>query len=54
MTMADFIANLASATLTPTKTEFGEKMHDESVSEEEKQEILEAVEMAGGYDNLED
>lgn len=51
MTMADFIANLA---LAPTKTEFGEKMHDESVSEEEKQEILEAVEMAGGYDNLED
>ena len=54
MTMADFIANLASATLAPTKTEFGERMHDPTVSEGEKQEILEAVEMAGGYDNLED
>lgn len=54
MTMADFIASLARSATAPTKSEFGERMHDQNVTEEEKQEILEAVEMAGGYDNLED
>lgn len=54
MTMADFIASLVNSTIAPTKSEFGERMHDPAVSEEKKQEILEAVEMAGGYDNLED
>lgn len=54
MTMADFIASLVDAMIAPTKSEFGERMHDPNVTEEEKQEILEAVEMAGGYDNLED
>lgn len=52
MNMLDFI--LAASNQTVTKSEFGQKMHDPTVSEEEKARILEAVAMAGGYDNLED
>lgn len=37
---------------TPTKKEFGEKMHDCTVSETVKQAILKATELAGGYDCL--
>ena len=54
MTMTDFIAKLANASLAPTKSEFGSIMHGDDVSEDEKQRVLEEVELAGGYDNLED
>ena len=52
MNMLDFLMRAASN--LPTKTEFGEKMHDDDVSEEEKERILKSVEEAGGYDNLDD
>ena len=52
MNMLDFI--LAASKQTITKNEFGLKMHDPDISEEEKLKILEEVVMAGGYDNLED
>lgn len=51
MSMLDFIM---AATALPTKSEFGRIMHDDRKSEEEKQRILEAVDKAGGYDNLPD
>ena len=38
----------------PTKRRFGEIMHDDSMTEDEKHEIAERVLMAGGYDVLED
>ena len=38
----------------PSKLEFGRKMHDPDVSEEEKMRELEKVIMAGGYDGLPD
>ena len=52
MNMLDFI--LAASKQTITKSEFGRKMHDPDISEEEKLKILEDVVMAGGYDNLDD
>lgn len=51
MSMLDFIM---AAAAVPTKREFGRIMHDDNKSEEEKQLVLEAVERAGGYDNLAD
>ena len=52
MNMLDFI--LAASRQTITKSEFGLKMHDPTISEDKKFKILEEVVMAGGYDNLED
>ena len=52
MNMLEFL--MATSIKTPTKSEFGRLMHDDEVSEEEKQRILKSVEAAGGYDNLED
>lgn len=49
-TLYDLI--VAAGAALPTKQEFGDKMHDENLSEEEKQDILEMVADAGGYDNL--
>lgn len=54
MNMLDVFLALAEEERLPTKSEFGKKMHDDSLSEEEKQEILNSVYQAGGYDNLED
>ena len=45
---------MRAAAKVPTKSEFGRLMHDDEVTEEEKQRILKSVEEAGGYDNLED
>lgn len=52
MNMLDFI--MIASRKAPTKSEFGRLMHDDEVSEEEKQRILRSVEEAGGYDNLDD
>ena len=52
MNMLEFL--MAASVKAPTKSEFGRLMHDDSVSEEEKERILKSVEAAGGYDNLED
>lgn len=52
MNMLEFIMRAASS--LPTKSEFGRLMHDDEVSEEEKKRILQSVEEASGYDNLED
>lgn len=52
MNMLDFL--MAASRKTPTKSEFGRLMHDDEISEEEKDLILKSVEEAGGYDNLED
>lgn len=38
----------------PTKQEFGRIMHDDDVDESTKQEILKKMEVAGGYENLQD
>ena len=38
----------------PSKIEFGLKMHDDSLTDEQKKEIVEKVVMAGGYDGLPD
>lgn len=51
MSMLDFIM---LATSVPNKREFGRIMHDKKRPEEEKQRVLDAVERAGGYDNLPD
>lgn len=52
MNMLEFL--MAASVKAPTKSEFGRLMHDDAVSEEEKERILKSVEAAGGYDNLED
>lgn len=49
-TLFDLI--VAAGAALPTRQEFGDKMHDENISEEEKQDILEIVMDAGGYENL--
>lgn len=36
----------------PTKEEFGRIMHDDSIPEEKKLEVLKQVELAGGYEGL--
>lgn len=51
MSMLDFIMQAASV---PNKREFGRIMHDDGKSEKEKRRVLDAVERAGGYDNLAD
>lgn len=38
----------------PTKAEFGRIMHDDDVPEETKLEIVKKLEVAGGYENLQD
>ena len=52
MNMLEFL--MRASMTTPSKSEFGRLMHDDELSDEEKTRILESVEMAGGYDNLED
>lgn len=54
MTLLEFylLQNRLATMDVPTRKEFGQIMHDKSVSEEVKQEILKKVEMEGGYDNL--
>lgn len=54
MNMLDVFLALAEESNLPTKSEFGEKMHSYMLSEQEKQDILDAVNQAGGYDNLDD
>lgn len=36
----------------PSKNQFGEIMHNNAFSEKEKQEVLQRVELLGGYINL--
>lgn len=52
MNMLEFL--MAASRKAPTKSEFGRLMHDDSIDDEERQRILDSVEEAGGYDNLDD
>lgn len=52
--MASLYDLLVSAISLPTKSEFGKKMHDPNLSDEDKEEILQKVADNGGYENLED
>lgn len=52
MNMLDFLMEVSRPRLT--KLEFGERMHDPTTTEAEKERILKSVEEAGGYGNLED
>lgn len=51
--MLDFLNKMAE-TRRLTKRKFGEVMHSDEYTEEQRQEALERMELAGGYDNLED
>lgn len=51
--MLDFLNKMAE-TRRLTKRKFGEIMHSDEYTEEQRQEALECMELAGGYDNLED
>ena len=53
MSMLDFLNKMADANKL-TKSRFGEIMHSDEYTEEQKQETLEKMELAGGYDNLDD
>lgn len=50
--MLDFLSKVADSQRL-TKERFGEIMHGD-YTEDEKQEALEKMELAGGYDNLDD
>lgn len=45
---------VANGDALPTKSRFGEIMHDSETSEEEKERVLEQMKDAGGYENLPD
>lgn len=45
---------VAAGEATLSKTEFGKKIHDPYISEEEKKKILDEMMDAGGYENLPD
>ena len=51
-TLFDLI--VAAGEALPTKQEFGDKMHDDDLTDLEKQEILEMVADAGCYENRPD
>lgn len=53
MSMLDFLNKMAESRRL-TKSKFGEIMHSDEYTEEQRQEALERMELAGGYDNLED
>ena len=53
MSMLDFLNKMAESTKL-TKSRFGEIMHSDEYTEEQKQDALEKMELAGGYDNLDD
>ena len=53
MSMLDFLSKVAESRRL-TKDKFGEIMHSGEYTEDQKQEALEKMELAGGYDNLED
>ena len=46
------VLNLSASRAAVTRQEFGEIMHDDSISDEEKFKVLEEVQDLGGYDNL--
>ena len=52
MSMLDFLSQMAESQRL-TKRRLGEIMHGE-YTEDERQAALEKMELAGGYDNLED
>lgn len=52
MNLLEFMERMTAS--AKTKSEFGRAMHDPDLDEETKQKILEEVERAGGYDNLDD
>lgn len=54
MNMLEFMQRMSRLKGIKTKEDFGRAMHGDEFSEDEKEEILKAVEEAGGYDNLED
>ena len=51
MNMLDYIL-AATVTADITKARFGEIMHSDEYTEEQKREVLDEVERLGGYDNL--
>ena len=53
MSMLDFLNKMADASKL-TKSRFGDIMHSGEYTEEQKQDALEKMELAGGYDNLDD
>jgi len=53
MSMLDFLSRMADSHKL-TKRKFGEIMHSDEYTEDQRQEALEKMELAGGYDNLED
>lgn len=53
MSMLDFLNRMAEMQHL-TKRRFGEIMHGDEYTEEDRQRALEKMELAGGYDNLED
>lgn len=53
MSMLDFLSKMAESHKL-TKQRFGEIMHSDEYTEDQRQEALEKMELAGGYDNLDD
>lgn len=53
MSMLDFLYKMADASKL-TKSRFGGIMHSDEYTEEQRQDALEKMELAGGYDNLDD
>lgn len=53
MSMLDFLNKMAESSKL-TKSKFGRIMHSDEYTEEQRQEALEKMELAGGYDNLDD
>ena len=53
MSMLDFLSKMADSQRL-TKSKFGEIMHSDEYTDDQRQEALEKMELAGGYDNLED
>lgn len=56
MNMLEFCQRAAAAASMelPTKEQFGELMHDDTLTDEQKWEIVRKMEEAGGYECLQD
>ena len=53
MSMLNFLSKMAESRRL-TKEKFGEIMRSDEYTEDQRQEALEKMELAGGYDNLDD
>lgn len=54
LSLYDFIQQQIKREHLPTKQKFGEIMYDDSISDEEKLELIERIEAEGGYECLAD